>query len=165
MFMLHNQFALVSITKTSNFKEIAIDHVKNFLDKSGIHYVCLRGPVLILYSRPENTTITMCDCGDEIFIDTAFKVKNPTCYSDGLIESAFTLTSKDKWCGVVSNVYEDEHTISLQMVVPCPHDGLLSFAKSWEKFEDKLKTFKAEASKIGLEIVSDDDTDPAAVNA
>lgn len=165
MFVNQKDFAVIRISQTHNFAEIAIDHIAASLSDAGIDYVYVSGPYLILDRNPETITITMSDCGGAIFIDANLDVTNPQCHSDRFIKDAFSLTTKDEWCGVASYVHEGGHVISLEMVVPCHHDGLLSFAKSWEKFEDKLKTFKAEASKIGLEIVSDDDTDPAAVNA
>ena len=165
MFLNEKDFSVIKISETHNFAEIAIDHVAASLSDVGVKYIYVRGPYLIVDHYPEMITITMSDCGGAIFIEANLDVTNPQCHSDRFIEDAFSLTTKDEWCGASSYVHEGGHVISLEMVVPCHHDGLLSFSKSWEKFEGKLKTFKAEASKIGLELVSDDDTDPVAVNA
>ena len=51
------------------------------------------------------------------------------------------------------------------MIVPCDGYALLNFSTTMEDFERKLKTFIEEASKLGLEIVLDEDADADPVAA
>ena len=91
MFVSQKDFAVIRISQTHNFEEIAIDHVAVSLSDAGIDYAYVNGPYLILYRNPETITITMSECGGAIFIDANLDVTNPQCHSDRFIKDAFSL--------------------------------------------------------------------------
>jgi hypothetical protein len=146
-------------TNLSNLAEVVLDHIASTLTKEGIGYTSFDWKCLILERSPEFIAIQACECCGNIRISANLGVENPYGHTHEFVAQNLGKLINDEWCEASSFSDEDGHIISLEMIVPCNGFGLLNFSTSMEEFEQKLKSFLAVASKLGLEIVIDDDAE------
>lgn len=153
-------------TNLSNISKIVLDHISSTLIDEGVDYFVFDDICLVLERSPEHITIESCECCGNVRINADIKVFNPSGHSPEFVEEHLGTIMNDEWCEASSFSDEDGHTISLAMIVPCDGNALLNFSTTMAGFERKLKTFIEEASKLGLEIVLDEDAvaDPVAAS-
>ncbi len=165
MINYNEHYVIVDTTNLSNISEIVLDHISSTLIDEGIDYFAFDNICLVLERSPEHITIESCDCCGSVRINADVKVSNPSGHSPEFVEEHLGTLMNDEWCETSSFSDEEGHTVSLSMIVPCDGYALLNFSTTMEDFERKLKTFIEEASKLGLEIVLDEDADADPVAA
>ncbi|WP_295440832.1 hypothetical protein [Sphingorhabdus sp. EL138] len=155
----NTNYVLFDKTNLSNLPEVVLDHISSTLTKEGIGHTSFDWKCLILERSPEFIAIEACECCGNIKISANLGVENPYGHTHEFVERNLSKLINDEWCKALSFCDKDGHIISLEMFVPCNGSSLLNFSMSMEEFEQKLKSFLAVASKLGLEIVIDDDTE------
>ncbi len=150
---------LFNKSNLSDFPTIVLEHISSTLANEGIGYTSFDGICLILDRSPEFITIQTCECCGDIKISADVEVENPNGHSHEFVEENLGALINDEWCEALSFSNEDRHIISLEMLVPCYGYALLNFPTTLGEFEQKLKSLMAAASKLGLEIIPDDDVE------
>lgn len=152
-------YVLFDKSNLSHLPTIVLDHISSTLANEGIGYTSFDGICLILDRSPEFITIQTCECCGDIQISADVEVENPNGHSHEFVEENLGALINDEWCEALSFSNEDRHIISLEMLVPCYGYALLNFPTTLGEFEQKLKSLMAAASKLGLEIIPDDDAE------
>ena len=155
----NTNYVLFDKTNLSNLPEVVLDHISSTLTKEGIGHTSFDWKCLILERSPEFIAIEACECCGNIKISANLGVENPYGHTHEFVEQNLGKLIHDEWCKALSFCDKEGHIISLEMIVPCNGSSLLNFSTSMEEFEQKLKSFLAVASKLGLEIVIDDDAE------
>lgn len=155
----NENYVLFDKANLSELPTIVLDHISSTLTNEGIDYTSFDGICLILERSPEFITIQTCECCGNIRINANVGVENLNGHSHGFVEENLGTLINDEWCEVSSFSDEGRHVVSLEMIVPCYGYALLNFPTSLGEFEQKLKSLMAAASKLGLEIIPDDDAE------